>query len=478
MHDTGLITHPLLHEARAIVFGGQSEERMRETLQLLARIDQAHTVMLIEAGIIPRPAGRDALRATRKLGASRFADILVREPVRGLYMLYETALAEEAPSAADLHVGRSRNDLNAALFAMRCRGSVADLVDEILRLVRAIDASIAREGEVGVPVFSHRRPGMPGTWELYLSAVGAAVLRDVASLIAVLQQLDRCPLGAGAGGGTEIAIDPARTAALLGFGSPVSNALDAVASRDAGLRAVSAGAILASNLGRLAADLLGWYADHQAISLPDELVGASSAMPQKRNAFLLEHVLGLAGRVTGALTASLAACHGAPFANAVQVGTEAAAAVLEGLALAKHATTLSALTITGARPVAEVFAALARRGAVGATALALQARRERGLSFREAHRQVGAALRASRSTDPVAEAAAALGFDASDVAKPSSPAFGGGAADAAAATRRTDLAEQRRACSAALGLYRARWRAAERELDAAVDMIIHGYQET
>lgn len=473
MDDTGLIKRPLLEEARAIVFGSQSEAHMRETLHLQAGIDQAHTVMLVEAGIISRRAGRDVLRATRNLIASGFADVLAREPVRGLYMLYESVLAEAAEAAADVHVGRSRNDLNATLFAIRCRRRVADLAEEVLRLMGAIEASIARDRDVGVPVFSHRLPGMPGTWELYLSAVGAALLRDTASLVAVLQQLDRCPLGAAAGAGTEIAIDPARTAALLGFGSAVTNSLDAVASRDAGLRAVSASAMLTSNLSRLAADFLGRYAEHRAITLPDELVGASSIMPQKRNAFLLEHVLGLAGRVTGALVASLNACHGAPFANAVQVGTEAAAAALDGLTLARHAATLSALTIDGARPVPEVFTALAKRGAVDATALALQARRAHGLSFREAHRQVGAALLTSGSIDPVAEVAAVLDLDSSTISGASAMAFGGGGSAVPATARRFELAEQSRACIAGLRLYRDRWRAAERELDEVVDGTIH-----
>jgi argininosuccinate lyase len=367
MHDTGLIVRPLLAEARAIVFGGEGEERLRETLHLLAQIDQAHTVMLVEATVIQRSVGRDALRAVRKLIASRFASVIAREPLRGVYMLYESALSEQVPAAADLHVARSRNDINATLFALRCRRSVAELLGEVLRLIQSIDDSIARHGEVGMPVFSHRRPGMPGTWELYLSAVANAVLRDAASLIEVLGYLDSCPLGAGAGAGTEIAIDTTRTAALLGFGSAVTNSLDAVASRDAGLRAVSAAAILASNLSRMAADLMAWYAEHDAIALPDELVGASSVMPQKRNAFLLEHISGKAGRVAGALTASLAACHGAPFANAVQVGTESVVAILDGLSLAKEATTLSALMVNGAKPVPDRFRTISKRGAVGAT---------------------------------------------------------------------------------------------------------------
>ena len=477
MRDTGLIARPLLAEARAIVFGVEGEERVRETLLLLATIDQAHTVMLVEANIIQRMVGREALRAMRNLIASDFASVVAREPVRGLYFLYEKALSERLPGAADLHVARSRNDINATLFALRCRRSIAQLVGEVLRLVHSIDGSIDRHGEVRMPVFSHRRPGMPGTWELYLSAVTDTVLRDAGSLIEALRYLDSCPLGAGAGAGTEIAIDATRTASLLGFGSAVTNSLAAVASRDAGLRAIAAAAILGSNLSRLAADLMGWYAEQETVTLPDELVGASSVMPQKRNAFLLEHILGKAGRITGALTASLAACQGAPFANAVQVGTESVAAILDGLSLAKEATTLSALMIDGVKPVSERFEAISKRGAVGATALALKVRHERGLSFREAHRRVGEALRVSQSDDPVAEAAAILQINALDVGRASMMAFGGGAATMATAARKVKSTELARAYGAELDAYLSRWTGADDDLVAAVDSIINRNEE-
>jgi argininosuccinate lyase len=472
MHDTGLIARPLAAEARAIVFGGKSEKQVHETLELLAQIDSAHTIMLIETNVIARWAGREALRAARSLAASHFESVTSREPVRGWYMAYEAALIELAPTAADVHVGRSRNDIGATLFALRCRRRVADLIGEILRLVRSIQQSIDRDGHVPLPVFSHRRPAMPGTWELYLGAVAETILRDTAHLLAVLQQLDICPLGAGAGAGSEIGIDPARTAALLGFAAPAENSLAAVACRDSGLRAVATAAILGSTLSRLAADLMVWYAEQYAITLPDELVGASSAMPQKRNAFILEHVLGKTGRVAGALTAALAAGHGAPFSNAVQVGTESADALLDGISLAKDATTLSALIIEGARPVSERFEAIGRKGGVSATTLALEARRKHGLSFREAHHLVGKTLRAATSDDPVGEAAAALVLNSATGGDPSVMAFGAGAAATAAATRRATTESAAHRSQAELESYRTRWVRAEHDLQATVDDII------
>ena len=468
MDSTGLIRTRLVAEARRIVFRNPEPAALQDQLRTLARIDQAHVLMLVDCGIVAAADGRDVLRAIAQLVAADFAELATGEPTRGLYLAYESALVARCPAAADVHVARSRNDINATMFALSCRQRVADLIGETLRLVAAIGDSIERDGAVEMPVFSHRRPGMPGTWELYLSAIAAAALRDAEGLLLALDQLGACPLGAGAGAGSTIPIDAARTAALLGFTGAAPNALAAVAGRDAGLRALAAAAILTSNLGRFSADLQGWYADHDAIALPDALVGSSSMMPQKRNAFLLEHILGKAGRTSGALAGALAACHGAPFANAVQVGTEAAATILEGLTLAREAATLAALMIEGAKPMAEQFDKLGRTGAVAATALALELRQRRGISFRDAHHRVGSALRGADCDDPVGAAASALGLNASALGSAAAMIHGGGAGAAAAQVRSDAREASARACQARLARHRRRWHRAGRNLEAAV----------
>ena len=53
-------------------------------------------------------------------------------------------------------------------------------------------------------------------------------------------------------------IDRVKTAEALGFGRPMRNSLDAVASRDFALEYLSAGAIIAMNLSRLAEEIVVW----------------------------------------------------------------------------------------------------------------------------------------------------------------------------------------------------------------------------
>src|SRR5207302_5784651 len=112
------------------------------------------------------------------------------------------------------------------------------------------------------------------------------------------------------------------TAQLLGFDVGPLHSLDAVASRDLVLRLLAAASIYGVTLSRLATDLFHWnMAEFDFLRLPDELVGSSSAMPQKRNPFLLEHVQGKAGSLVGAFVHAITAMHATPFTNSIAVGT-------------------------------------------------------------------------------------------------------------------------------------------------------------
>ena len=104
--------------------------------------------------------------------------------------------------------------------------------------------------------------------------------------------------------GTDLPIDPARTAALLGFAATGARTRwTRSPSRDAPLRLLAAAARPGVTLSRLATDLQLWSTQEFGfVEFPDRLVGGSSAMPQKRNAFLLEHVKGGAGALIGAWT--------------------------------------------------------------------------------------------------------------------------------------------------------------------------------
>jgi argininosuccinate lyase len=192
--------------------------------------------------------------------------------------------------------------------------------------------------------------------------------------------------------GTNLEIDTARTAELLGFEAGPLHAVDAVASRDTARDALGSAAGLAVLVSRIATDLQLWStAEVGYVEFPDWLVGSSSAMPQKRNAFLLEYLKGRPAQVVGAWVASVHASSSAPFTNSIEVGTEAVGPVNPALRTTQDLLALAALVVAGARPCPAAAHAGASAGFVDATALANELVRG-GVPFRQAHQRIGTAV--------------------------------------------------------------------------------------
>ncbi len=391
--DTGRIRRPLSPTARRVAFPPPSD--CGDELGAISEVDRAHLVMLAERRLIPPEAGAATLAEIMRLRRVDFAPLRNREARRGLYLLYEdwlvSRLGERTAGASRL--GRSRNDLNATVFLLRLRTPYSRLMAELCRLQAVVLRGARRHRHLVMPAYTHHQPAFPTTFGHYLAGLALALDRDLAPLAAAADGLECCPLGAGAGGGTGVPIDPARTAELLGFAVPVRHSLDAVAARDPALRLLAGLAVAGVTMSRMASDLLAWTTDEFGfLWLPDELVGSSSALPQKRNPFLLEHVKGKSAAPLGSLVAAAGALHATPFANSVAVGGEGAPHLFPALDAVADAAALLGLVLAGARPRPEVMAVRAREGHTTAAALAEQAVAGGELSFREAHHLIGKML--------------------------------------------------------------------------------------
>jgi argininosuccinate lyase len=481
MEDTGRIRKPLDRRARRIVFGDYVEQAIRDELPFYVQIDRAHLVMLLERGILPRDAGRRLLAVMDDLTASGYAPLRGRPAPRGLYLLYENWLVETLGEdvGGAVHLARSRNDINATVLRLRLRGAYRGLVREVLRLLAVLVRRAERHAGLTMPVYTHWQPALPITYGHYLAGVAAALGRDLRGIEDAAAELDRCPLGAGAAGGTTVPIDTERTAALLGFSGGVRHSVDAVASRDVVLRLLAAAAVLGVTLSRVATDLQLWStAELDLVRFPDELVGSSSMMPQKRNAFLLEHVKGRGGAPLGAFTAAAMAMHATPFSNSVAVGTEGVKPLWSALEEVTEATLLARLVVAGAQPQPERMRRRAAEGFTAATELANRLVLATGISFRSAHHQVGALVtRAGEQGRSLDEAAEPLFRERGIAADPgwldpaavaASAAFGGGPAPE---SLRRVLAELRGEWSDAarrLDARSRRWAEGSRALGAAV----------
>ena len=395
MENTGRIRKPLTPTGQRILLHQSFDENTLDDLRHISSVDQAHLVMLVECGIIQRDRATRLLSAIHRLQAEEFAPLRQKPATRGLFLLYENYLIETEGAAIGgmLQTARSRNDLNATVLKLKLRRLYLRVLEQLLRLQAVLLSRAARFSDVVMPVYTHGQAAMPVTYGHYLAGVATAMQRDLEGILAAGGDLQKCPLGAGAVAGTSFPIDTQLSAELLGFDSGPLNSLDAVASRDLVLRLLAAGAMCSLTMSRMATDLLQWTtAEFNFLSLPDELVGSSSAMPQKRNPFMLEHVQGRGAALVGAFVQAAGSIHATPFTNCIAVGTEAVKPLWSALQNLTETAALLRLIVAGAEPNCRAMFESTVKGFTIATAFADRLVDQANLDFRSAHRLIGSAV--------------------------------------------------------------------------------------
>jgi argininosuccinate lyase len=232
-------------------------------------------------------------------------------------------------------------------------------------------------------------------------------------------------------------------------------------------------------ISRIASDLLQWSTgEFGFLDLPDAVAGSSSAMPQKRNPFLLEHAQSRWTSVLGAFVAACTAMHAAPFTNAIAVGTEGVRHASGAFRDLSEAIVLLRLVVARATPRPERMAARAREGLTSSLAAAEALVDATGMDFRSAHRLIGALIEAEgqRALDADVLRAAAPAwpepipsFDPDTIARRS--AYGGGSATTLTGTALDGLRSRWREQAARARALARQWEAAAAELDRTVQRL-------
>jgi argininosuccinate lyase len=283
------------------------------------RGSRAHAAMLAKIGLLSGEdehaidAGLEAI--AQEIEAGRFAFDVALEDI---HMNIEARLTERIGEAGKrLHTARSRNDQVATDFRLWVRDAIDGLSAQISDAMLTLAQRAAQHAGDPMPGFTHLQTAQPVTFGHHLLAYVEMLDRDRGRLADCRRRLNACPLGSAALAGTSFPIDRTMTAVALGFDRPTANSLDAVSDRDFALEFLSAAAISAMHLSRLAEEIVIWCsAPYRFIRLSDAFTTGSSIMPQKRNPDAAELVRAKTGRVTGALVALLTVMKGLPLAYA------------------------------------------------------------------------------------------------------------------------------------------------------------------
>jgi len=354
---------------------------------------RAHVRMLCEAGLFSE-AERDSVLAALDTVEAELAAEPGAPEGEDIHTVVERRVTELTPAGARLHTGRSRNDQVATDLRLWTRSAVDEIAGGVRRLQRTLLDRAVGAGDAYLPGYTHMQQAQPVALAHHLLAHGWALQRDIERLADARRRIDVSVLGAGAGAGSSLPLDPAHTAELLGFERVFDNSLDAVADRDFVAETLFVLALLGVHLSRIGEELILWASsEFSFVELDDAFSTGSSMMPQKKNPDIAELARGKSGRLIGHLSGFLATLKGLPLSynkdlqedkeplfDAVDTSASVLSA-LDGM--------LSTLTFCTDRMAAEADSPYA-----AATDLA-EWLTASGMAFRDAHSLVGDLVRRS-----------------------------------------------------------------------------------
>ncbi|MFM9863250.1 MAG: argininosuccinate lyase [Micropepsaceae bacterium] len=305
---------------------------------------KVHAAMLAERGIISQAdaaaiaGGLDTIKAEIDQGKFTFS-----RKLEDIHMNVEARLRDLIGDAAGrLHTARSRNDQVATDFRLWVRDAIDSLDVRLVAFQRALVAKAGTHAATVMPGFTHLQTAQPITFGHHLLAYVEMAARDRARFASARACANDSPLGSAALAGTSFPLDRDATAHALGFMRPMRNSLDGVSARDFALEFLSACAIMATHLSRLAEEIVLWSSPaFKFITLSDAFSTGSSIMPQKRNPDAAELVRAKCARITGSLVTLLGVMKALPLAYAkdMQEDKEAVFDAADSVALALAAMT-------------------------------------------------------------------------------------------------------------------------------------------
>lgn len=359
----------------------------------MSMADLAHTIMLIEAGVIPAEAGRELLVALLVLHDS--PPNFIPNPALGdLYTNREAWLSAHTETTGWLGAGRARRESTTIGYRLAVRShllafatALGNASVALLNLAETHQTSLMAD-------YTYLQPAQPTTFGHYLLTFIYPIWRDLDRLQALFARINLSPAGCGSVNGSRMPQDRHRLAELLGFDGLIPHARDAMWQPDGPIETLAMITAALVNLDRLAEDLqIFATAEFDLIELADGHARASVIMPQKKNPYALTYIRGVANELTGSLAS--AAAFGRTPSGQVDNRVFIYGSLPRSLESATGAAALMAGVIREMRFNAPLATTRLAATFAGATDLAEVITLETGLDFRSAHRVVGQLVRDS-----------------------------------------------------------------------------------
>lgn len=370
---------------RSDVLDPQFDVELRHLTPRYVSIELALVRQQEAMGHLSEARARELERILASLTADdldRYREQSMSDMAFALELCVEDRLSEPVPM---WHVDRSRNDYQACAQLMFARDEMRSLALGMIASARAVCAKAAQHTRTPFPGFTHLQAAQVISPGFYLAALAGHLLDSAADLRTVFDAADRCPLGAGAMAGQNLAWDRTALARELGFTAPQDHALRAVADRRWALDTAASLSGFGVGLSRFVTDLMAWSGSaYRLVGLPDDLAGISSAMPQKKNLPLLERLRGRTAHLFGAYADIAAAQRNCSYSNSVEVGKEASSVLPDLFAAARSVLRLLDAVTASIAFDRERAAAICRQEFLGGFRLAVRLSVEEQVPWRTA----------------------------------------------------------------------------------------------
>jgi len=246
-----------------------AERALPDTWSVLWRVAAAHVVELRGAGVID-DAGSSAI--ARSLLAARNSPIDGAGSPRMLADRLDERIESQIPVTASgaATLGLAREEWLATAGRLIWRDAALSIMAHALDVSEAVLILAETHVVTIMPAFTGGRPVQPTTLAHYLGAVIGPLGSARERLVESFARLNRCPLGAGMLAGDVLAADRAELAQRLGFGEPVPNTMDALASVEDLIGLMDAVAAVVGSIGRFVREVGVWIRTDQASFVLDE----------------------------------------------------------------------------------------------------------------------------------------------------------------------------------------------------------------
>lgn len=392
VHQRGLRIGKAHAQELVNLYGAHVQSEFYRANDLLL-INYAHVIMLHEKGIIHPEDAQQILRTIKKLETAGVDKTIHLDPrVGDLSTHVEAYIIKETGQevGGKIHTGRSRNDLYPTLTKMLVRRSLLEVYSALITLEESLLSLASEHPETILPGYTHHsQHAQPITLGYYFLGNFDVFLRDLDRFEDFWPRLNRCPMGAAALATTGFPLDRNQMAILLGFDKIHEHAYDAISSRDFLLEFLFILSTIASDMGRIAENILLWNTlEFGMVVLADEYTSFSTIMPQKKNPVAIESLRALNPMITGKLFNAFGVLKAESWCNGRETTILDDDSVDTGRQVRDMILLLNGVLRTmHARK--ERMHELARKGFSTATELADTLVREYGFPFRMAHEVVG-----------------------------------------------------------------------------------------